>query len=46
MRQVIDTSDFFDIHQITAVSKEAGLVFGERLFGEAVVRHLETVEVS
>ena len=43
---MINAGDFLDIHQITAVSKEAGLVFGERLFGEAIVRHLEAVEIG
>jgi len=43
---MVNASDFLNIHQITAVGKEAGLIFGERFFGEAVVRHLEAVEVS
>ena len=43
---MINASDFLNIHQITAVGKEAGLVFGERFFGEAIVRHLETIEIG
>ena len=43
---MVNTGDLLNVHQITAVSKEAGLVFGERFFGEAIVRHLEAVEVS
>ena len=43
---MINAGDFLNIHQITAVGKEAGLVFGERLFGEAIVRHLKAVEIG
>ena len=43
---MVNASDLLNIHQITAVSKEAGLVFGERLFGEAIVRHLKAVEIG
>ena len=44
--QVENTGDLLDIHQIPAIGKEAGFVFGQGFFGEAVVRHLETIEVG
>ena len=43
---MVNASDFLNIHQIATVGEESGLIFGERFFGEAIVRHLETVEIG